>query len=470
MTIDTSPRLSAALPLKPTRFRPPAPVPRRRPPGALGTVLALRRNVLHIWSECDFEIPLQLRRTIVDHRALVNDPSAIRRIYVENARNYPKNELQLRLLRPALGTGLVTSNGETWRNQRHLLAPLFSPARVGAMADAMSLPVARYVDTIERRLDGADDCVLDICEEIGALTLGILEHTLFTDGLPCAPAEFQTAIARYFDTLGRLDLFDLLGVTERLPRINRLRGRKSIHFVEHMVDDMIASRRRILAEDRAVPDDMLTHLLTARDASDQRLSDRGVRDNIATFIGAGHETSANALTWTLFLLSQSPEWRARVESEIDAVPGDGFTEGALPIMRAVIDETLRLYPPISMMSRIALPDDVLAGVDIPAGTIVTIAPYVLHRHRTLWQDPDLFDPERFLEPNRAGIARHAYLPFGAGGRTCIGMGFALMEMQIVLKQLLSRFRFELVDGHPVVPHVRVTLRPQHGMKMRVHRR
>lgn len=433
-------------------------------------LLALRRNVLHIWSECDFDIPLQLRRTFVDHRALVNDPNAIRRIFVDNARNYPKNELQLRLLRPALGTGLITSNGETWRNQRHLLAPLFSPARVGAMASAMSLPIARYVDTIERRLTGTDSCELDVCEEMGALTLGILEHTLFTDGLACTPTEFQTAIARYFETLGRLDLFDLLGVTDRLPRLNRLRGRKAIHFVERMVDDMIASRRRILAEHRAVPDDMLTHLLTACDASGQRLSDRGVRDNIATFIGAGHETSANALTWTLFLLSQSPEWRARVESEIDAAPDGGLAQGALPIMRAVIDETLRLYPPISMMSRLALEDDVLAGVDIPAGTIVTIAPYVLHRHRTLWRDPDLFDPERFLEPNRAGIARHAYIPFGAGGRTCIGMGFAIMEMQIVLKQLLSRFSFELVEGHPVVPHVRVTLRPRHGMKMRVRRR
>ncbi|WP_167052993.1 cytochrome P450 [Burkholderia sp. Ax-1719] len=444
------------------------------PLGPLALLLTIRRNVLDIWTEADFRLPLQIRKTIVDRRALISDPAAIRHIFVDNARNYEKNELQLRLLRPALGVGLVTANGDAWRRQRQMLAPFFSPPRMNALAAAKDAATARSAARIGAIAQAANgDNTLDIADEMGRLTLEILEHTLFSAGLDYVPSMFQKAVAQYLETLGRLDYLDLIGMPDWLPRWNRFKARHTLRFAAQVVDGMVDARRRLIdgsQDGEGVPPDLLTHLLGARDAAGRNLSTREVHDNIVTFIGAGHETSANALTWTLYLLSQSPHWRARVEAEIDAHAHEGPHFADLPLTRAAIEETLRLYPPIPMMSRIAREDDAVAGMAIPAGTIVTVAPYVLHRHETLWHDPNCFDPERFIGEQRAKIARHAWLPFGAGARTCIGMGFAMSEMIVVLRHLLRRFRFDLAPGHPVMPQVRVTMRPQYGMKMRVQLR
>ncbi|WP_063894381.1 cytochrome P450 [Burkholderia ubonensis] len=456
--------------LQPTRFCPPMPTPHKTPLGPLALLLTIRRNPLEIWSEDDFRLPIQLRKTIVDCRALVSDPAAIRQIFVDNARNYEKNELQLRLLRPALGVGVVTANGDVWRRQRQMMAPFFTPQRVKALAGAQAAAAQQCAGRVAQVMCAGGARTLDIAEEMGRLTLEILEHTLFGQGLACEPSVFQRAIAHYLETLGRLDYFDLVGLPDWLPRLNRLKGRKTLQHAARMVDEMIEQRRALLERGEPAPQDLVTLLLSARDAAGQPLSERELHDNIITFIGAGHETSANALTWTLYLLSQSPHWRARVEAEIDAHAHEGPEFTDLPVTRAVIEETLRLYPPIPMMSRIAREDDTLSGVAIPAGTIVTVATYVLHRHQTLWRDPHAFDPERFIGTNRERIARHAYIPFGAGGRVCIGMGFAMTEMLVVLRCLLGRFRFDLVAGHPVAPQVRVAMRPQYGMKMRVSAR
>lgn len=455
--------------IEPPPFLPPVPRPQAAPLGTLALLRTLRRNVLEIWTEDDFRQPYQVRRTIVDHRTLVNDPDAIRHIFVDNARNYDKNELQLRLLRPALGTGLVTANGDTWRRQRQMLAPFFTPPRMKALVTAQAEVVAQSVARLEQiaRADAGTGATLELGAEMGRLTLEILEHTLFGAGLVSLPSAFQQAVAHYLETLGQPALFDLLGLPGWLPRLNRIRGRKTLQLAQQVVDEMITTRQRMLDSGAAAPPDLMTQLLDARDAAGQGFSRREVHDNIITFIGAGHETTANALTWALYLLSQAPGWRARVEAEIDAharAPAD-FTD--LPVTRAVIEETLRLYPPIPMTSRVARERDVLPGVTIPAGSIVTVAPYVLHRHATLWDAPHAFDPERFLGENRARIARHAYLPFGAGSRICIGMGFAMNEMLVALRHLLARLRFDLLDGHPVAPQVRVSTRPQYGMKMRV---
>ena len=214
-------------------------------------------------------------------------------------------------------------------------------------------------------------------------------------------------------------------------------------------------------------------LLEARDAETGKgLSEAEVRANILTFISAGHETTSNTLTWSLFLLSQSEHWRERVEAEVDremAGPIQGLSDRLIET-RAVIEEALRLYPPIVAISRAAQEPDVLAGQKIERGALVVIAPYVLHRHRRLWEDPEVFNPKRFLPPARAGINRFAYLPFGVGARTCIGMVFALQEATLVLAAIVRHFRLELVAGHRVWPMQKVTLRPQHGLPMRLRRR
>ena len=452
-------------------FRPPAPAPRSRPLGAVAMIYTLWRHPLEIWSHAHFELPVLVGKTFLGVRAVINDPAAVRRVFLDNAANYRKDALQLRILRPGLGTGLLTADGENWRSQRRALAPLFSPRQVADFAPAMHR-VAR--EAVARMQAGRGARIRDVDADMALITLQVLEQTLFSQGLARDPSEFQRAVTKYFNTIGRLDPLDLLGAPQYIPRIGRLQGRESLAFFASAVDDIISARKRLIDSGAAAPTDLLTLLLRALDPETGRaMSLEDVRANIVTFIGAGHETTANALTWTLYLLSQAPEWRARVEAEIDAHfdnARDDDPTGDLPVTRAALDEAMRLYPPAATLSREAIGEDWLAGARIPAGATVTIAPYLLHRHRRLWKDPDAFDPGRFLGTNREKIDRYAYIPFGAGPRVCIGMAFALQEAVILLAHLLQAFRFDLAPGHVVEPAQRITLRPRHGMRMIVRRR
>jgi cytochrome P450 len=260
-----------------------------------------------------------------------------------------------------------------------------------------------------------------------------------------------------------------------IPRLTRWKARPALRFFESAVDTIIARRRERLAEEpERVERDILTLLLQARDSETGRgLSEAEVKANIITFIAAGHETTANALAWSLFLLSQSPEWSGRVAAEAERELGPGMArarDGAAERLietRAVVEEAIRLYPPLAAISREAVAPDELAGHTIAAGTTVVVAPYVLHRHRRLWERPDLFDPTRFLPGAREAIDRYVYLPFGAGPRICIGASFALQEATLVLATIMRRFRLEVAPGVTVWPQLRVTLRPRGGLPMRI---
>lgn len=273
----------------------------------------------------------------------------------------------------------------------------------------------------------------------------------------------------YFNTVGRIDPLDLLGMPNWIPRINHLSVRSTLRFFEQSIEDLIAARRRRLAERaNGSPNDILALLLAALDPdTGERMSEAEVKSNILTFIMAGHETTANLLSWSLFLLSQSDDWRQRVRAEAEHEINGSVTDLAerLPATRAVIEEAARLYPPIAAISRVAIDAHELAGEKIPAGTLVVISPYVLHRHRLLWPDPDLFEPSRFLGENRSLIDRYSYLPFGAGPRTCVGSPFALQEATIVLATTIKNFSLRLAPGHKVWPLLRVTLRPAGGLPM-----
>ncbi len=306
------------------------------------------------------------------------------------------------------------------------------------------------------------------------LTLDVLVRTIFSDGFGCDAEELRTAMATYFETIGRIDPLDLLGVPDFIPRLGRLRVRSTLRFFDTAIDEIIAARRRRFAKAQvSAPDDILTLLLNALDPdTGQSMTEAEVRSNILTFIAAGHETTANCLAWALFLLTQSPEWRERVAAEATRElegPMSGLAE-RLIVTRAVIEESLRLYPPIAAISRVANGPDEPAGVTVQRGSMVVIAPYVLHRHRTLWNAPDHFNPHRFLGTARAEIDRFAYLPFGAGVRTCIGSAFALQEATLVLATIMKHFILEAVPGHAVWPMLRITLRPAGGLPMLVTRR
>jgi len=252
----------------------------------------------------------------------------------------------------------------------------------------------------------------------------------------------------------------------------QLRVRSTLRFFEDAIDEIIATRRLRLADHpHNLPNDILALLLAALDpVTGLRMTEAEVRSNILTFISAGHETTANALTWSLFLLSQSVEWQELVEAEVERVTKlDASAVDALPHTRAVIEEAIRLYPPIAAISRVALEEDRIAGEPIEGGTMVVIAPYVLHRHRLLWETPDEFDPSRFLGEARNKIDRFAYLPFGAGPRTCIGSTFALQEATLVLATIARNFRLSVANDTSVKPILRVTLRPAGGLPMVVQR-
>jgi cytochrome P450 len=451
-------------------FVPPYPRRSERPLGALSMIFTLRRNPLEIWGKADFERPFSIGRSILGLRAAAHDPAAVRRVFLDNAANYRKDDLQLRILNPGLGDGLLTAEGESWRLQRRSLAPLFSPRQVAEFAPAVQRVAEATVERLGRRRDGA---VTDVGELTSRMALEVLEQTLFSQGLGREASEFQRAVTSYLENFGRLDPLDLIGVPAFLPRLGRRRGRPALEFFNEAVDAIVGQRKALLDRGGEAPRDVLSLLLAAKDPeSGVGLPDASIRANIVTFIMAGHETTANGLTWTLYLLSHSPEWRERAEEEAERVfdPRRPASFEQCEILRAVFEEALRLYPPVAMLAREAIADDEILGRRVPAGTVVAISPYVLHRRRGLWENPDAFDPSRFLGERRERIDRFAYIPFGAGPRVCIGMPFAMQEAIIILANFLRAFRFELVAGYSVMPQQRVTLRPRGGMKMHVWRR
>jgi len=450
------------------KLLPPAPVPRTKPLGPLALVRALIGNPLEAWTEAHFNEAVVMGGLPFVRVAVISDPAAIKRVLLDNCDNYKKDWVQRRILSAGLSDGLLTAETAKWRMQRRALAPLFSPKAVARFSGAMIDAAAMLVDRLRRQRGQ----VVDVAVEITRLSLDVLERTIFSEGLGNDPEEIRKGMKSYFDAIGQIDPFDLLGLPASMPRLGRLKARPALRLFDNAIDAIIAKRRRSLAESPdSVPHDLLTLLLRARDPeSGEKLSEEDVRSNILTFIAAGHETTANCLTWSIFLLSQSSEWRERVrleaERELDC-PTDGLAD-RLVETRAVLDEANRLYPPITAISRAAGASDELAGQAIRAGTMIVIAPYVLQRHRRLWDDPDRFEPTRFLNGARDTIARFAYLPFGAGPRTCIGASFAMQEASIVLATLMRNFRLDLLPDHEVWPVQRVSLRPKGGLPMIVN--
>ena len=405
----------------------------------------------------------------VTEAVLVHDPLAIKRVLLDNAGNYRKDPIQRRILSVGLADGLLSVEGERWEVQRRTLAPLFARRTVATFTRAMLCAADRLSD----RWQGfATEERVDVAGELTLLTLNVLALTIFSDGIGGDFEDFRTAMNAYFGSIGRIDAFDLLCVPSFVPRPGRGRLLKTMAYFENVIDEIIDARRRRLGAARQcdMAEDLLTLLLRALDPSTGRpMSLAEVRSNILTFLSAGHETTANTLAWSAFLLSQSAEWYGKVRNEADReLAGDrnGLTD-RLNVTRAVVEEALRLYPPIAALSRISERGDTLAGVDVRPRSLIVIAPYVLHRHLSLWDRPDVFDPSRFLGEAKAKIARFAYLPFGAGPRTCIGSSFALQEATIVLATLVQRFDMQLLPDAVVWPIQKITLRPAHGLPMRI---
>jgi len=421
-------------------------------------------NPLEVWTRAHFEEPIVRDGLPFMSALVVSDPEAVRHVLLDNAANYRKDDLLLRILGPGLGQGLLTVEGQQWRKQRHAVAPMFARRTIYGFAEAMKVAIAEFVS---RWLALGDDATVDLAREAGNLTLDVLRRTIISEGFEENNDAVLAAMRCYFDSIGRIDPMDALGLPEFIPRPRRGPEREALQFFSSIVEAIISARRGV--KDAATPRDLLALLLDASSTDD--LSDEEVRANILTFIAAGHETTANAITWSLYLLSQDQNWRERVADEAEhahATTDDPCAH--LESARAVVEEALRLYPPIAAISRVAIGEDEVGGERVDPGTMVIVSPYVLHRHRRLWNHPDMFDPSRFLGPDRERIGRFSYLPFGAGPRTCIGAAFALQEATLAVSEFAKRFIWELAPGFDVQPLLRITLRPKNGLPMRVSRR
>ena len=456
-----------AMDARPAPFVPPAPRPRTRPPSALEMMRIVYRNPLELWGEPSYNEPWISVNGVGGPLVIANDPGLVRHVLVDNAKNYKMATVRQKILRPILRDGLLTAEGEVWRRSRKAMAPVFTPRHIFGFARPM---LKRALEFVERYEDGT---VTDLAADMTMLTYEILAETLFSGEIAGSKETFSEDIDRLLETMGRVDPLDLLRAPDWLPRLTRIRGRKTMAYFRGIVSDTMALREDWLKRDPdGAPQDFLTLLLKAE--GPDGLTRAEVEDNIITFIGAGHETTARALGWTLYCLAEAPWEREPIEREIDAVlasePDPTKWLEAMPLTRAAFDEALRLYPPAPSINREPIEPEHYKDLYIPPKAAVLVMPWVIHRHRKLWDKPDAFLPERFHPGNREKIDRFQYLPFGAGPRVCIGATFAMQEAMIALAVLMSRFRFETTADTRPWPVQKLTTQPQGGLPMRVTRR
>ncbi|NDW04255.1 cytochrome P450 [Jiella pacifica] len=448
-------------------FRAPAPVPHSQPLGFASFIRTASRNPIEIWGTRAFKEPYIRGAWLGVPNIVVNDPAGIRHCLVENAKNYVMQPLRQRILRPLLRDGLLTAEGELWRRTRKAIAPIFTPRHISGFTEQMEARSVLFAENLAARSEGR---TVDASHEMTLLTFDILQETLFSGDIASEPEGFARSTRDFLGSMGRVDPLDLLNAPAFLPRLRRLRGRKSMNFFRSLIAETIAKRREKIARDPdGTPHDLLTLLIKA-----EGLSNEEIEDNIITFIGAGHETTARSLAWTLYLLSQAPDERALVEKEIDEVlptlTHPSQWADRLVHTKAAFEEAMRLYPPAPSLNRTALRADRVGDVDIPAGSTLLVMPWLVHRHEMLWDRPDHFIPARFLPENRDKIDRYQYLPFGVGPRVCIGASFAIQEGVIALALLLRHLRFDYDGRKPPEVVQRITVQPDGGLPMRLSRR
>ncbi|MDE1993784.1 MAG: cytochrome P450 [Rhizobiaceae bacterium] len=460
----------------PEPFSPPAPMPRTVPPSRLTIIRTILRNPLELWGEPSYTLPWIMTKFFRERTLIVNDPGLIKHVLVDNASNYRMSVIRQLVLRPILRDGLLTAEGPVWKRGRKAVAPVFTPRHAQGFAGQMLAQSEDYARKYE--VVGSEGKVFDIAIDMTEMTFAILAETLFSGEIVTESGHFADDVNQLLHRMGRVDPMDLLRAPGWVPRVTRIGGQKVLDKFRSLVRNTMNLRLEKMRRDRAsAPDDFLTLLLEK--AGPDGLTMEEIEDNILTFIGAGHETTARALAWTLFCVANTPHVREAMEAEIDAALTSGADPVAwldlMPNVRAAFEEAMRLYPPAPSINRASIADDEWTSpsgerVEIPADITVLIMPWTLHRHELYWDKPRAFMPERFLPENRGRINRFQYLPFGAGPRVCIGATFALQEAVIALAVLMRRYRFDLTAETNPWPVQKLTTQPQGGLPMRVTKR
>lgn len=396
---------------------------------------------------------------------ILGEPELVGEVLLDKDGVYIKDRIT-RGLSVFLGQGLLTSEGDPWRRQRKLIAPSLTRKHIAGYAASMVRLAREYASTLE-----AGE-VRDVAADMSTVTLEIVVTTLFGTALGTGHQEVGHAIDSLMDDFQTLTHSWRRAMPEWIPFTARRRMRVTTRAIDDVVNRVIRERRA----SGTLGDDLLSRLLAARDESDptRGMDDRQLRDEVVTLFLAGHETTATALAWTLLLLAEHPEVDARVAAEVDRVVGDRAATAddlpALTFCKAVLDESMRIYPPAHIIGREPTRDVRLGRWDIPAGTALLISPWALHHDPRFFDDPEAFRPDRWLDGSTERLPRHAYLPFGGGPRVCVGNHFAILEAVLTLASIVQKVRFERTSRKEIAIQPAVTLRPRDGLPLRVRPR
>jgi unspecific monooxygenase len=431
------------------------------------TILQLRRNALTTWGEPAYEHDIFSRPFLGRTSFLVSHPDGIRRVLVDNHANYSRTPATIRILQPILGKGLFLAEGNAWKHQRRTMAPAFAPRSL----DVAAHHIAQVADETVMELGRRGTNAVDLLRVVQYLALEVAGRSFFSQGMREHGVALRAAFERYGSRLARPSFLDFLLPAETPSPLDAARWWLARDF-KRVLDRMIAERGRTPPADP--PRDLFDVLVAARDpATGAGFTPTQLRDQIATLAVAGHETTALTMFWSSYLLGLAPEVQEHVAAEaagVDLAPDHATAAfDQLPLTRAVVQEALRLYPPAFTIVRMSLGEDELVGEKVPAGSLVVMAPWILHRHRKRWFHPERFDPTRFL-PGAPPVDRFAYLPFGVGPRVCIGAQFALMEATLVIARLVKHYQLEIVGPRRVTPVAVVTTVPDRVPAFRLVRR
>jgi cytochrome P450 len=435
----------------------------------LGVLLHLRRDPLGTFTRLAREHSglVQLRKNWF----FVSSPADVQRVlsgpipYTKGAFSRAVSRTMVDPLQEALGEGLLTSEGEFWKRQRRLSQPAFHKQRLKTLVPAMVGAAQALVDRWAGAAQRGES--IDAVEEMRQVGLDTMGRTLFSVPIGGDADEFGTALGESV-VITNEQFWSLLPTPPWLPTARNRRWRKLMDTINAGVYQRIHQRRK----DTTEYSDMLSIYMSVRDEqSGEGMSDKQLRDEMMTLLIAGHDSTAQSLCWTLHLLAQHPEAQRRVRAEVQEVL-EGRTPTAEELPRLaytlrVIHESMRLYPPAWLLVRSPTADDVLDGCRVPARSVVLSSPFVTHRRPDLWEEPERFEPDRFLAERSASRPRYAYFPFGGGGRQCIGNTFALQEMQIILALVLQRYQLTSLPDHPVELQAALTLRPKKGIRLKV---
>src|SRR5437763_2283739 len=437
----------------------------------LKMLAAARRNFLAVFDEKCFEYQFFSTRILNRRIFVCNSPDTVAQAFIAFHESFQRKTPQMRhALTPLLGDGLFISDGDLWKKRRRIVAPIVHASRLSIFAPTM---VEAAAEAAERWAAMPPGAPIDALREMATLTAEIICRAVFG---PRLGAEHATAIVASFSEyqrlIGQLDLPYLLGLPDWVPRFYSPAVRRAARRIHDVLEHIIAQCQEMQASGEA---SMIRLLLEARDPeTGEALDPEALRNEAAVIFMAGHETTANSLAWTWYLLSQAPESEARLHTELDRV-----LAGRLPSLddvpqllftRAVFEEAIRLYPPVPFLGRQALRDETIRNRRIPEGSMVMVVPWLLHRHKRLWDRPDHFIPERFLPENAAARQRYSYVPFSVGPRVCAGQAFGLTEAILCLATLAQRARLRLLPGTVVEPVCRLTLRPGNALPMTVQPR